>query len=234
MAKRDYRRTNLLTPRDDPRRKTFPPLTAAQQALAIQYRPMAHLMQRRRFGQLAVYLGQDEIDLWVDLFLCEAAQRYDPDFLSPKTGKPCYFSTFMCRWVNCRLLTLANNHSGDPFSAMLLSSAMESHPGEGNHDPLAQAAHSREPTDAMVDECDRKSGLIRQLDSLLGELTDRQRFVLQARHGIIDGREWTYREIAAAIGVSKARTQQVEFQAMDLLQRRSRQPDRRQLADCLA
>ena len=57
------------------------------------------------------------------------------------------------------------------------------------------------------------------LDSLMAELTDRQRSVLRLRFGMDDGISRSQAEVAKELGISKERVRQIERQAMDKLHR---------------
>ena len=57
------------------------------------------------------------------------------------------------------------------------------------------------------------------LDSLMAELSDRQRTVLRLRFGMDDGISRSQAEVAKELGISRERVRQIERQAMDSLQR---------------
>ena len=57
------------------------------------------------------------------------------------------------------------------------------------------------------------------LDSLMAELTDRQRTVLRLRFGMDDGISRSLEQVAKELSISKERVRQLERQAMDNLQR---------------
>lgn len=57
------------------------------------------------------------------------------------------------------------------------------------------------------------------LDSLMAELTERQRTVLRLRFGMDDGVSRSQAEVAKTLDISRERVRQIERQAMDSLQR---------------
>lgn len=55
------------------------------------------------------------------------------------------------------------------------------------------------------------------LRSALGELTDKQRFVVECRHGLRDGHEYRLSEIAGLMGVSRHAVQRIYRRALKRL-----------------
>jgi RNA polymerase primary sigma factor len=56
--------------------------------------------------------------------------------------------------------------------------------------------------------------LRRDVATALGELTERERWVLSLRYGLIDGRHRTLEEVGKAIGMTRERARQIEAEAM--------------------
>ena len=73
------------------------------------------------------------------------------------------------------------------------------------------------PDAALLEEATR-----RQAQAALDSLNERERRVLELRHGIANGREHTIQEIADRMGCSPARVRQIEKLAINRLRRRSR------------
>ena len=72
------------------------------------------------------------------------------------------------------------------------------------------------PDAALLEEATR-----RQAHAALDSLNERERRVLELRHGIANGREHTIQEIADRMGCSPARVRQLERLAINRLRRRS-------------
>ena len=77
-------------------------------------------------------------------------------------------------------------------------------PGDGSMEPQAELIRRE---------------LKELLDSLMADLTDRQRSVLRLRFGMDDGISRSLEQVAKELGISKERVRQLERQAMDNLQR---------------
>jgi RNA polymerase primary sigma factor len=71
-------------------------------------------------------------------------------------------------------------------------------------DPRAEDAYERVPTHAEIDN----------LGPLLQRLDDRERMIVLRRFGL-DGREWTLRQLALALGVSAERVRQIQERALE-------------------
>ena len=86
--------------------------------------------------------------------------------------------------------------------------------GEDTLGTLLPGAESLEPQAELI-----RRELKDLLDSLMAELTDRQRTVLRLRFGMDDGISRSLEQVAKELGISKERVRQLERQAMDNLQR---------------
>ncbi|MBC7223498.1 MAG: sigma-70 family RNA polymerase sigma factor [Anaerolineae bacterium] len=62
-----------------------------------------------------------------------------------------------------------------------------------------------------------------QVESVLEELSDRERKVVEMRFGLLDGRAYTLEEVGSALGVTRERIRQIEAKAL----RKLRHPHRR-------
>jgi len=71
------------------------------------------------------------------------------------------------------------------------------------------------PDLALVEE-----DVLRQVKAALDSLSERERFVLELRYGIVNAREHTLREISERMGLSRERVRQIEQQAMQRVRRR--------------
>jgi RNA polymerase primary sigma factor len=76
--------------------------------------------------------------------------------------------------------------------------------GDLLRDPRAEDAYERVPTRAEIGG----------LGTLLRRLDDRERMIVNGRFGL-DGREWTLRQLALALGVSAERVRQIQERALD-------------------
>ena len=79
---------------------------------------------------------------------------------------------------------------------------------------LLEDMHSPQPHEEFVREALKES-----LDTLLAQLSDRQRQVLRLRFGMEDGICYSLEWISQALGVSKERVRQIENQAMAKLKK---------------
>ena len=86
--------------------------------------------------------------------------------------------------------------------------------GEDTIGTLLPGAESLEPQAELI-----RRELKDLLDSLMAELTDRQRTVLRLRFGMDDGISRSLEQVAKELSISKERVRQLERQAMDNLQR---------------
>jgi len=82
-------------------------------------------------------------------------------------------------------------------------------------DALLQDPDGSSPDTALLEEAPR-----RQAQAALHTLNERERRVLELRHGIANCREHTIQEIADRMGCSPARVRQLERLAIDRLRRR--------------
>lgn len=86
--------------------------------------------------------------------------------------------------------------------------------GEDTIGTLLPGDESGEPQAELI-----RRELKELLDSLMGELTDRQRSVLRLRFGMDDGISRSLEQVAKKLAISKERVRQIERQAMDKLQK---------------
>ena len=86
--------------------------------------------------------------------------------------------------------------------------------GEDTVGTLLPGAENLEPQAELI-----RRELKDLLDSLMADLTDRQRSVLRLRFGMDDGISRSLEQVAKELGISKERVRQLERQAMDNLQR---------------
>ena len=89
--------------------------------------------------------------------------------------------------------------------------------GERGEDTLGTLLPAAEGDDPQAELIRRE--LKELLDSLMGELTDRQRSVLRLRFGMDDGISRSLEQVAKKLAISKERVRQIERQAMDKLQK---------------
>ena len=89
--------------------------------------------------------------------------------------------------------------------------------GERGEDTLGTLLPSAEGDDPQAELIRRE--LKELLDSLMAELTERQRTVLRLRFGMDDGISRSLEQVAKELGISKERVRQIERQAMEKLQK---------------
>jgi len=65
-----------------------------------------------------------------------------------------------------------------------------------------------------------QADVLREVKQVLDSLTERERFVLELRYGIVNAREHTLQEISERMGISRERVRQIEQQAMRRARRR--------------
>ena len=85
---------------------------------------------------------------------------------------------------------------------------------EGTLGILLEDVYASEPQEALV-----RKELEDILNTLLGNLNDRQQQVLRLHFGMADGEAHSLEEIGKMLGISKERVRQIEQQAMDKLQK---------------
>ena len=80
----------------------------------------------------------------------------------------------------------------------------------------------------IVDRDEAQEAILEQIEpseekfeffAVMGELTPKQRFVIERRYGFFDGFEYTLKEIAASMGVSFQAVQQIQMQALEKLRK---------------
>jgi RNA polymerase sigma factor (sigma-70 family) len=86
--------------------------------------------------------------------------------------------------------------------------------GEDTIGTLLPGDESGEPQAELI-----RRELKELLDSLMGELTDRQRSVLRLRFGMDDGISRSLEQVAKKLAISKERVRQIEKQAMEKMQK---------------
>ena len=84
---------------------------------------------------------------------------------------------------------------------------------DGTLGMLLENLQSAQPYEELVRE-----ELNHTMDTLLGQLTQRQRQVLRMHFGMENGKCYSLEQIAGALSISKERVRQIERQAMDRLQ----------------
>ena len=85
---------------------------------------------------------------------------------------------------------------------------------DGTLGMLLENLQSAQPYEELVRE-----ELNHTMDTLLGQLTQRQRQVLRMHFGMENGKCYSLEQIAGALAISKERVRQIERQAMDKLQK---------------
>ena len=86
--------------------------------------------------------------------------------------------------------------------------------GEDTVGTLLPGAENLEPQAELI-----RRELKELLDSLMADLTDRQRSVLRLRFGMDDGISRSLEQVAKELGISKERVRQLERQAMEKMQK---------------
>ena len=95
--------------------------------------------------------------------------------------------------------------------------SLERSVGEDNDATLAEAI---EDTDAVSPlEAAENTLLHERLVSLMGDLTERERKVIELRYGLTDGRPRTLKEVSGAFGLTRERIRQLETSALSHLRR---------------
>ena len=89
--------------------------------------------------------------------------------------------------------------------------------GERGEDTIGTLLPSDENSEPQAELIRRELKTL--LDSMMAELTDRQRTVLRLRFGMDDGISRSLEQVAKELTVSKERVRQIERQAMDKLQK---------------
>lgn len=79
---------------------------------------------------------------------------------------------------------------------------------------LLENAQAEQPFEKLVRE-----ELTRSMESLMGDLNERQRQVLRLRFGMEDGACYSLEQIGKMLGISKERARQIEKQAINKLQK---------------
>ena len=85
---------------------------------------------------------------------------------------------------------------------------------EGTLGGLLEDVRSSQPQEELV-----RKELENTLNTMLGNLNERQQQVLRLHFGLADGHEHSLEEIGTILGISKERVRQIEKQAMEKLQK---------------
>jgi len=201
-------------------------MTAATE-LADRNRGIVHVIARRCSHPR---LSREDLVSTGMVGLMEAARRFDPD-------RGVKFISYAAYWIQ-REITGALGRDCGP--AHVPVGALQKHPklwtafravgmddrGDGDNRRSVGATLAQDTFADPLNEASRRSDAAR-LRAALRSLTPVQRGVLEARFGLMDGEERTFREIAVARGVSKARIQQIEIAALEMARRRLSVPLRR-------
>lgn len=79
---------------------------------------------------------------------------------------------------------------------------------------MVQNAQAPQPQEELV-----RRELKQTMDTLLGSLPEREQQVLRLRFGLDDGISYSFEKVGAMLGVSKERARQLQYQAMDRMQK---------------
>lgn len=82
---------------------------------------------------------------------------------------------------------------------------------------LIEDQHVEQPSDAAL-----RAALTEEVDRVLDSLPQRERLVVEMRHGLLDGREHTLHEIGNVLRLTRERVRQIEQKAMGRLRHSSR------------
>lgn len=173
-----------------PLKKSYPPMNAQQQSLATENMPLAYWVIGRYFSAVPRTIREDaELEaIWA---LCEAAQRYDPDYRV--RGQPVRFSTFATWWVWGRVKAFLARHSSIPARQW--------------EDSMDFALSCRE-TAPIAEQED-------QLTPLLARLSRRERIAIDLRYG----HDATFAVIGQALRITRERSRQITRDALERMRR---------------
>jgi RNA polymerase primary sigma factor len=101
--------------------------------------------------------------------------------------------------------------------------------GEENDAVLAEAVE--DPGAAAPDEVAHIGMLRDRLVTLMVDLPERERRVIELRYGLTDGRPRTLKEVSGAFGLTRERIRQLESSALTYLRETGQQTDLREYLD---
>jgi len=150
---------------------------------------------------LGKFLTRDEIRSEAARFLIEAAFKYDPAFVSTRTGRPVKFSSYAYQFIRRNLARLSKTMADD-WVKRGVRTIQESDDAESQYEREDDADDELEAHDAA-----------RVVERGMETLTADQRRVVAMRFGIGHDAH-TVDETAAAMGLNRRQVQELELTAM--------------------
>jgi len=194
---------NLLSPGE---RKTasWPPLTREQQVLAEKYVRMAYGYTEKKLGWLKQAIGRDEIGGYSQLFLCEAASVFDPQYISPQ-GTKVVFSTFLYCHLHNRFSTLIKEYN------LNLSKLSKSNLKK-------RRIRLFVPEDRSYEDFEHRRFAKRVIKRVIKKLTEKERAIIEKRYGLFGCQEASLAEAGREFGFTRERARQMHNRAIKKMQ----------------